>query len=199
MREAHLQWLPELEIGWYPVSANLYGDAYWQEYRARDETPAGARLTAMRCAFVAKHWPGDVVDIGIGGGRFVRENPYASGYDINPRAVAWLKANGRWCDPYRSMVDAITCWDSLEHIHDPGPLLDRVQRWVFVSIPIFADCEDVLRSRHFKKDEHVWYFTRAGLARFMRRFGFALVANNGMEQLAGREQIESFAFERVGK
>lgn len=189
--------MPELGFGWYPVTANPYDDAYWQNYRERDDTPAGAALTAMRCALVWKYWPGNVVDIGIGGGRFVREHQAAFGYDVNPLAVAWLKANGRWLDPYRRTVEAITMWDALEHIHEPGPLLANVQRWVFVSIPIFSDCDDALHSKHFKPAEHVWFFTRAGLEGFMQRFGFDLVEHSDMEQEAGREQIESFAFKRV--
>jgi hypothetical protein len=93
-------------------------------------------------------------------------------------------------------VDAVTFWDSLEHIHDPGPLLANVRRFVFVSLPVFSGPDDVLRSKHYKREEHCWYFTQRGLRNFMWEFGFQFVAGNNMEQAAGREQIESFVFER---
>jgi hypothetical protein len=191
-----LAWLPELEIGWFNVVAHPYDAAYWERYRAYDATPCGAQLTAMRRALVQRHWPGTAVDIGIGGGRFVEEFS-AFGYDINPLAVDWLKARGSWLDPYRRPVDCATFWDSLEHIADPRPLLANVTRWAFVSIPIFADCDDIIRSRHYRKDEHFWYFTRAGFVEFLRMQGFALAESNCMEQSAGRAQIESFAFRRT--
>lgn len=196
LRSERLQWLPELGIGWYPVSAQPYDEAYWENYRELDRSFTGAALTAMRLDLVAKHWGNQVVDIGIGGGRFLIDHGLAFGYDVNPHAVEWLKEHDLWCDPYAQPVDAITCWDVLEHIHDPGPLLANVRRFVFVSLPIFGGPEDVLASKHFKREEHCWYFTRVGLAQFMKRYGFKVIAGNNMEQMAGREQIESFVFER---
>ena len=41
-RADRLQWLPEHGIGWYPVTANPYGDGYWMNYRKLDDTPIGA-------------------------------------------------------------------------------------------------------------------------------------------------------------
>lgn len=191
-----LLWLPELEIGWFPVTACPYDKAYWENYIDRDASLTGAALTAMRSAFVNAHWRGNVIDIGVGGGRFVREHVSALGYDVNPYAVDWLKRTEYWFDPYNHSVPAITCWDSLEHIHNPGPLLANVKQWAFLSIPIYADCTDILRSKHFKKDEHCWYFTQCGLDNFMRLHGFVRIEHNVMEQAAGREQIESFAYQR---
>ncbi|MEO8101337.1 MAG: methyltransferase domain-containing protein [Betaproteobacteria bacterium] len=207
-RADRLQWLPELGIGWYPVSAQPYDAGYWDHYRALDLTPCGSALTAMRIALVARHWAGTVVDIGIGGGRFVEQRGKAGptfGFDINPHAIQWLIENDAWCDPFRWLpglpgglpVEAITCWDSLEHIADPGALIAWVKRFVFVSLPIFVDAADALASKHYKPAEHCWYFTRTGLARFMDGCGFAMIESNAMEQAAGREQIETFVFERV--
>jgi hypothetical protein len=71
-----------------------------------------------------------------------------------------------------------------------------VRKWVFVSIPIFTSAADVLRSKHYKPKEHVWYFTVGGLDHFMRSFGFECVDFNRMEREAGREQIDTFVFRR---
>lgn len=189
--------MPELGIGWYPVTAQPYDDAYWEKYRRYDASPIGDALTACRLAIVRRYC-GDrpVVDVGIGGGRFVQEHGNAQGFDVNPRAVEWLKARKKFFDPYKSEVDSLSFWDSLEHIHNPEGLLRRVQKFVFVSLPIFRDADHVLASKHFRPDEHCWYFTRSGFLIFMARFGFHPIEESTMEQDAGREDIMTFAFAR---
>lgn len=184
-------------IGWYPVVAQPYDAAYWTRYRGYDATPAGDLLTLMRRGLVADYWSGDLVDVGIGGGRFVAERPDTRGFDVNPHAQAWLREQGAWCDPYAEQVDAVCFWDSLEHIHDPGPLLVNVRRFAFVSCPIFDGPEHVLRSKHFRRDEHCWYFTAGGLQRFMAGFGFEEIHADQREQTAGREDIGSFVFKSL--
>lgn len=203
LRTSELQWLPELGIGWYPVTEQPYDASYWHRYRALDRTPTGEALTALRLELVRKHWGGDLVDVGIGGGRFVEERMQQHverlctwGFDVNPLAVEWLHGRAAYLDPSRNPISAATFWDSLEHIHDPAPVLANISRFAFVSLPIFTGPEHVLRSKHYRRDEHCWYFTRDGFARFMRSFGFELVEHNFMEQAAGREDIETFVFKR---
>ncbi len=191
-----LRWLPECGIGWYPVQAQPYDEHYWEKYRGYDNTVIGAKLTACRIDLVQRYHRGSVVDIGIGGGRFVRSHPSARGFDVNPSAIEWLCNAGKWTDPRASIVEAATFWDSLEHIHDPTSILRNVRRYCFVSLPIFADCDHILRSKHFRPDEHCWYFTRAGFGTFMKQFGFDQVEHCTIEQACGREDIESFVFER---
>ena len=193
-----LRWYPEVGVGYYPVppEAAPYDADYWNRYRAMDRTPAGDALTAARLGLVGEYFNGDAVDVGIGGGRFVEDRPRTRGFDVNPEAVAWLKGTGRWCDPYAGPVDAATFWDSLEHIHDPRALLSNVRYYAFVSCPIFRGPEHVLRSRHFRRDEHVWYFTPEGIRWFMEAQGFLMVEHNAMEQDCGREDIGTFVFAR---
>lgn len=204
MRE--LVWVPEHGIGHYPVEAQPYNDAYWDRYRKWDWTVVGDQLNAARVGMVTRHTKAAheiVCDVGIGGGRFVTEIAKAlpsatvRGFDVNPAAVTWLSDTGFFIDPYAGPVASATFWDSLEHIHEPGPLLANVRKFAFVSIPIFKDAEHIKASKHFRKDEHVWYFTRAGFIWFMRQHGFSLLEVNTMEQECEREDIESFAFERV--
>jgi hypothetical protein len=197
LRANQLTWFPELGLGWYPVAAQPYDSAYWARYRGLDRTPAGDALTAMRRDLVADFWGGPLVDIGIGGGRFVEERDGTAGFDVNPSAIDWLKTRGAWCDPYQHQVDAVSFWDSLEHIHDPAPLLRNVRRFVFVSLPVFDGPEDVLRSKHFRRDEHCWYFTPWGLRLFMAGFGFHCMHHDEREQSAGREGIGTFVFLRT--
>ena len=207
-----LQWLPELGIGWYPVDIERapYDGAYWERYRAMDQTDMACELTRQRIDLVVKHLPriGDrevppfdrplCVDVGIGGGRFMMQAPGDwHGFDVNPFAVDWIKQRRAWYDPWLGEVDVATFWDSLEHIHDPRPLLRNVRRWCFVSLPIFENAEHVLASRHFRRDEHCWYFTNHGFIGLMNLLGFECRERNRMEVDAGREDIGTYAFERV--
>jgi len=191
-----LFWLPELGYGYHTREPIDYGGDYWDEYRRRDASPMGEKLTLARQSFSRGFWEGEIVDIGIGGGRFVVD-ANALGYDINPQAIDWLRAHGRFRDPYTSPVDAITCWDSLEHIPDPDALLIQVRRWLFVSLPIFEDAEHCLNSRHYKPGEHIWYFTHGGIIQWCADRGFEFVASTDVESVIGRDGIRSYAFRRV--
>jgi hypothetical protein len=191
-----LHWLPERGVGYYPVRAAPYDAAYWDRYRAMDKTDVGRALTRMRLSFVLEHYDGQLVDVGVGGGAFV-EAAGAHGFDVNPCAIEWLAASKRWHPLYEKDTPAATFWDSFEHINDITAALRQVRRWVFMSLPIFDGPDHVLRSKHYRKDEHYWYWTRAGLAQFMESQGFLWRKHSLMEQSAGRQDIESFSFERV--
>lgn len=157
----------------------------------------GAALEAARHGLVARHTGGPVVDIGIGCGAFIESRPNTWGYDINPAAVEWLHASDRYWNPYIDPCRAVTMWDSLEHIPRFHDLLANVLERVFVSLPVFADEANVRRSRHFRPDEHCWYFTPDGLLTVMRELGWDCVEVNWSESLLGRDDIASFAFRRV--
>lgn len=191
-----LAWLEESGIGYYPVVANPYNEDYFNAYNALKETPIGLALNKARLDLVNRYLDGSVLDIGIGNGAFVegRENTY--GFDINPVAVKWLIDNDKYRHPFRG-ADALTFWDSLEHIHNPTLMLQGAKEFVFVSCPIYNDVTHVLTSKHFKPDEHCWYWTVTGLSKFMLAFGFEVQEINWMETEIGREDIGTFVFKRV--
>lgn len=194
--EDSLIWWPERGMGFHPRPAMDYTTSYWEEFRQRDASPMGELLTEARLALVRRHYSGQVVDIGIGGGRFV-EYAAAQGYDVNAEANEWLRQRDAYCDPYSRPVDAITCWDSLEHIPDPAALLAQVREWAFIAIPIFEEGDGVPASRHYKPGEHIWYFSHRGLVDWMKAHGFVCMEHNDAETELGREGIRSYAFMRV--
>ena len=202
LAKERLVWLPDIGVGYYPVTAQPYDGSYWDKYRNLDRTPTGEKLTAARVALVRKYLKPKqdqqrvVVDVGIGGGRFVEEMD-CCGMDVNPAAVEWLYNHNKLVDPALIPVAALTFWDSLEHIHEPSGLLDNAREWVFVSCPIFDNIGHIKRSKHFKPEEHCWYFTRGGIEEFMQAHGFGLVEANRMEEEAGREDIGTFVFKRI--
>ena len=155
-----------------------------------------------RFNFVEQHYRGALIDVGIGSGAFIelrrdrRRTTY--GYDVNPAAIAWLEERALLVDPYLVSFDAATLWDVLEHLPDFQSLLANVSEWLFLSLPIFRDAEHALRSKHFKPDEHCWFFTRDGLVTAMKMCGFALVTESAIETELGREDIGTFAFRRSG-
>lgn len=111
-----------------------------------------------------------------------------------PEAVEWLRSEGRFREP---AANALTFWDSLEHIPDPEKAVEAADEWVFVSMPIYRDAADVLASKHYKPGEHLWYWTRDGLIRWFHRQGFFCVEVNSAETELGRDGILSFAFRRA--
>lgn len=193
-----LVWLPELGMGRYPVPKDRPYDAdYFSRYQELADTDLGRELTAARIRLVARHYTGPVLDVGIGAGQFVTARPETKGYDVNPAGVEWLKERGAWANLYRDRYPALTFWDSLEHIDRPDVAVARAEKWVFVSVPIFSGAEHIIRSRHFRRDEHIWYWTHDGLVAWFGEQGFELMESNGIETQLGREGIGSYAFARV--
>ncbi|HCF4362533.1 methyltransferase domain-containing protein [Pseudomonas aeruginosa] len=189
-----LLWSEELGMGFHPRPPMDYSGPYFEKYQALDATPMGAALTAARVDMVRRHFDGEVLDVGIGGGRFVIESG-GKGFDVNEEAVQWLKSRNAYADPYKG-VAAITCWDSLEHVPDPEALVRSVGEWVFVSMPVYKDQTDCLKSKHFKPGEHLHYWSVRGLIGWFAKMNFGCVEINERESDLGREGITSFAFRR---
>lgn len=115
-----LTWDEERGYGHYPVKQEdrPYDAAYFEKYRKMANTPIGHALTKARVDLVRKYYPGfNLVDVGIGSGQFVTASGML-GYDVNPAGVEWLNQRNRFADMYAGQYDAMTFWDSLEHIDD---------------------------------------------------------------------------------
>jgi hypothetical protein len=195
-----LQWDEFLGIGTlYDVEPVPYDRSYWQHYRDMDKTPMSAALTKERVDLVCRYWAGPVVDVGIGGGAFLRGHPECTGMDINPDAIEYLQDCGALHVMDEDGVEVLTFWDSAEHmtLEAFAALLAHCRVWCFISMPIYEDYDDAVQSKHFKPGEHLSYFTHPGLVGFMRANGWSLVEYNDMETRLGRESIGSYAFMRV--
>jgi hypothetical protein len=197
-----LTWWLQHGIGYYPVEAGHtpYDQDYFDSFDRNAQTELGRALMQARVNFVERHYRGTLIDVGIGSGAFVelrnQRGRSTYGYDVNPAGLAWLEQRMLLVDPHLVSFDAVTLWDVLEHIPDFQSLLANVREWVFLSLPIFRDAEHALRSKHFKPEEHYWFFSRDGLVFAMDFCGFALVSENKMETDLGREDIGTFAFRR---
>lgn len=177
--------------------ARLYDREYFENYRRQADTPVGRALTRARIDLVSRHYSGQLLDVGIGCGQFVEARDNTLGYDVNPAGIAWLQERGLFSDMYKQRHPALTFWDALEHIEDPGAAVDQASEWVFVSLPIYRDGEHARRSKHYKPGEHLWYHTSVGICSWFERKGFVCLESNQMESALGRDSIGSYAFRRV--
>ena len=177
-----------------------YNGEYFDKYVHYEDTPLANAINAGRVALVNKHVGPEagVLDVGIGSGEFIKKRPNTFGYDINPKAVEWLKANMRYSDSFAAF-DGFTFWDVLEHVENPAEdYLDRIHdgACLFTSIPVFADLTKIRQSKHYRPNEHFYYFTRSGFIHWMAKHGFRCLETDDFETRAGREAIMSFAFKR---
>lgn len=192
-----LKWCDEAGVGYFPIKDTPYDDDYFDKYVAMAGTDMGQQLTQARVELIERYSDTkDIVDIGIGSGQFM-EAVDCRGYDINPKAVKKLISDGRFANPYSTYFNSATFWDSLEHIKDVHLILNHVVELAFVSIPIFDDLGHVKRSKHFRPNEHCWYFTRKGFERFIEAHGFTVLEYNTMETDLGRDGIGTFVCNRV--
>lgn len=180
-----------------------YDDAYMQKVAAYEDTQIARAVNHGRVAMISRHlkrhaW---VLDYGAGTGAFVRAANavgfYAYGYDVMPQAARSLRNAGVYAEPARHF-DALTAWDSIEHMEAPEMMLKAVRpgAMLFLSLPVFEDLTAVRASKHYRPGEHLYYFTADGLERWLRGYGFLLMETSSHETDAGRESIGAFAFRR---
>jgi hypothetical protein len=196
--EDTLIWLPEKGVGFYPVTESPYNSDYFDKYNGYANSKMGKKLNEARLDFVADHYDGSLVDVGIGCGQFVDSRPDTFGFDIMGKAVDWLIDRELYVDPRYSEFPAASFWDSLEHMNNPNQILQYITDYVFVSMPIYDSPEHVMKSKHFRKDEHCLYFTTDGFVNWMSAKGFDLIDIDDFETRLGREDILSFAFKKTG-
>lgn len=176
-----------------------YADDYFDKYVGYEGTEIAKRINAARVSLVNRHAGPDagILDIGIGSGEFIKSRPNTFGFDINPKAVAWLKGQKRWSDSF-CVFEGFTFWDVLEHVREPESYFRKIQvgAFLFVSIPVFDSVSKVKKSKHYRPNEHYYYFTEQGFVNWMFEHRFRLLEANDHETKAGREGIMSFAFRK---
>ncbi len=193
-----LRWDVNKAIGFLDIQPRDYDAAYFNKYEQYAQTEMGKRLNDHRLDFVARNYLGSLLDVGVGSLQFVLSRDDTFGYDVNPVAIRKLEDLHLYADLKEVPFPAYSFFDSFEHIQDPTILLRKMYAgtMVFMSIPIFKDVNHILRSKHFRPDEHFWYFTPQGLIRFMLDHGFLCIDIDNFEIRVGREDIMSFAFRK---
>lgn len=194
-------------MGYYPVVGSPYDEDYWDKYVMYSQSEMGNDITYQRVGLVQRFigHSAMLVDVGIGCGHFIhcrntstsKARSATRGWDVNPKAIDWLQERKLLHNPYEKSVPNICFWDVIEHIPDAADILKNVMEYVFVTVPIFRDAEHILQSKHFRPDEHCWYWTREGFIDWMSEQGFKCVEHNTNESLLGREDSHTFVFLRM--
>lgn len=180
-----------------------YDGAYYDKCKGYEDQAIARMINAGRIALVRQHFgDGPVVDVGIGSGEFIRKRTSLGfptyGCDVNPVAIEWLKRNDLWAE-HLCEFGAATFWDVIEHVSEPEVYLRQIQHGccLFTSIPIFYGLGAIRTSKHYRPNEHLYYWTEEGFVGWMSLHGFQLLDTQRFEIDAGRESILSFAFRRV--
>ncbi len=179
-----------------------YDINYFNKYISYKDTDIAKSLNNSRIELVANYNCEYVLDIGIGSGEFIEKAPFEMyGFDVNPVGLQWLQDRNILIDPYVSIpnfIQALTFWDVIEHIPEPQILFNQIRRGchLFTSLPIFKDVTKFRESKHFKPNEHFYFFSKDGFIEFMGDSGFDCLEVNAAETFAGREDILTFAFRK---
>ena len=185
-----------------------YDREYFQKYRQYEGSPIALSINHGRVALIQKYCAdAEILDIGIGSGEFLRacdqvRKTRSYGFDVNPFAIQLLQSEERFLNPYQGLprsLGGMTCWDSLEHLSNPSALVSCLHpgQHLFLSLPIFADLRRIRESKHYRPNEHFYYFTDYGLVSWLEGHGFALLERSAFETAAGREDIHSYVFARL--
>ena len=177
----------------YDMKTVKYNGEYFDKYQNYKGTKIADKLNECRVTLVSKYTTDPILDIGIGSGEFIENCEDSFGYDINPKAIEWLKDRELFRDDFESF-NAFTMWDVIEHIETPEDYFSKMSGHLFCSLPIFEDLDKIRDSKHYRPDEHLYYFTEKGFISWMSLHGFRCVASTNMETKAGREDILSFVF-----
>jgi hypothetical protein len=175
-----------------------YDDSYFNKCASYEDSQIALDINRGRIDFVEKHYRGDLLDIGIGCGEFIKKRPNTYGYDVNPAAIQWLLEQGIFRDVLSDFY-AFAFWDVLEHIENPADYFLNMNQgsFVFVRLPIFTDLLRIRESKHYRPGEHLYYWTRTGFTAWMSQHGLNLIGMDTFEMKAGRESIYSFAFRKA--
>ncbi len=176
-----------------------YDGGYFDHYVDLEGSDVCNKLNQGRVDFVKDHYSGKLLDIGIGSGAFIQAYKHADGYDVNPKALKWLRTHKKKSiggkDNSFIHYKAYTMWDSLEHCKEPEKYLRELPKYgyLFATVPI-VDMSDIRGSKHYKPNEHLYYFTEEGFMYYMSLYGYRCLELSDFEVKAGREGVLSFAF-----
>lgn len=169
----------------YNIKPFNYDYKYVDGYK---KTPA-LEMSYVRLTVLHKHVKqGRILDVGYGDGEFIRQaisrGYEAYGYDVNNVVNVPKVTNitGNW--------DAVTFFDSLEHIYDIQGFIEKIySRYIIITIPNF--CHSILDGeisswKHYKPNEHLHYFSKKALILFMQNNGYNVIDAHEYEDLIRR-------------
>jgi hypothetical protein len=146
------------------------------------------QLSFLRLGYilgVLEKKPQNILDIGYGNGAFLKacnktiQKTY--GYDISPYPVP--KNTERINTIFDLEFECVTLFDCLEHWENIYELKKIKSKYIIISVPELHNFteKEFLGWRHYRQNEHIWYFTKYGLANFMKKIGYKLINSSNIE------------------
>ena len=170
--------------------ANVYNRKYWLRYLKQSKSELGQKIYQERWKIISRYLDkGTLLDYGCGPGAFNAaggDEFQKFGYDINPHCGFKYYPDHEW--------DAVTFWDSLEHIPNFYSLIRTLNpKWLFIATPNLESVRhDVLKWKHYRPDEHIYYFDRHSLKIILKSLGYFIREINFTEgQLRDPQQPEA--------
>lgn len=178
------------------------------DYRKRFATPLGQAINAWRAWWVTSIVGEDatLLDYGAGVGAFISVMAdkcgdlfWAEVNEFMRGDLAFHYLDFREYRPGEDKPDAVTFWDVFEHLSDPWAVLEETgANTAFVTIPYIDEFDEPKNSKHYKPNEHQWYWTRVGFMLDAKAHGWVaeIHSDNPEERTFRREKVASFLLTR---
>lgn len=157
---------------------SIYDQAYYKRFKIRAKSRTGQRIYRTRWELVEKYCHGNttLLDYGCGPGAFHTSGTNGfkvSGYDINPYCG--------FTEPPTGDIGIMTMWDVIEHIPDPSAPINAYRpKHLFISTPNVEAIGhwEIEKWKHYRPDEHLWYFGLNSLTGLLARLGYKILEYN---------------------
>jgi SAM-dependent methyltransferase len=198
----------------YAMAANMdniraYDNEHWDLLKSYEDQPICKAITKGRIDLVKSYCRyQNILDIGCGTGYFIKKytektSYLAYGFDILQNTITELKKHYLYINPYDyipAFIKGVCLWDVMEHLPDPMKLLDLIPKnvYTFISMPIYEEItqEAIIKSKHYRPNEHLHYWSDNGLIEYMSKAGFDCLEKQDFETKAGREDIYTYVFKK---
>ncbi len=188
----------ECELIYSPSSKNVYDDEYLLHYKLYKRTEFSKLLQKARWDFIGKNIKSfkSILDYGCGSDAFLVEatdcmKDQCNLYSYDPY---FMQDHKFLCE---RKLDITTFFDSLEHMNRLDIISLLNSRYIVISIPILEKNQQLFEWKHFRPNEHIWYFTEDALIKLMTiKFNYKFILKDDFETQLGRDCILTFLFEK---